>query len=218
MRNFLEVVVDDRERRAQVQGHLRAMSAVRTEVRRLTVGDYQVDGLLLFERKTASDFATSLIEGRLLNQAKRLASSPCRPVIILEGRVTRDATGGIPREALQGAMIAVTLQFGIPVLRSCDEEETARLICYAGRQAKRVAMGNVSRQGYRPRGLRRRKLHVLQGLPGVGPHRAANLLDTLGSLEAVFSAGTDALARVKGIGPGTAEAIRALAGAQGLRI
>jgi ERCC4-type nuclease len=179
-------------------------------VTRLAVGDYRVENRLVVERKTVTDFAASLVDGRLLRQAKRLADLRMRTVCVLEGRPRYGKVLGVPRHALQGAMVALTVQFGIPVLRSSDPAETARLIVYAGRQMRRCARGAVRRNAYRPRGRRKQQLFILQGLPGVGPMRAANLLDRLGSLEAVFMAEEEELAEIEGIGAGLATRIRRL--------
>ena len=54
------------------------------------------------------------------------------------------------REAIQGALINVSLILGIPVLRSRDAEESARIMLYAGRQLCSVISGAVMRPGSRP--------------------------------------------------------------------
>jgi len=42
---------------------------------------------------------------------------------------------------------------------------------YAARQVKLIAKGTFQRQGYRPKGKRKRQLYILRGLPGVGRQR-----------------------------------------------
>lgn len=72
----------------------------------------------------------------------------------------------------------------------------------------RFATGTFSRKPSRPKGKRRMQLYILQGLPGVGPVRAKQLLENFGSVEAVFSAHQDNIANVDGIGKNTARKIR----------
>jgi hypothetical protein len=43
---------------------------------------------------------------------------------------------------------------------------------YAAQQMKLIAKGTFQRQGYRPKGKRKRQLYILQRLPGVGRQRA----------------------------------------------
>ena len=102
----------------------------------------------------------------------------------------------------------VTLILGIPVLRSKDTAETANLIVYIGRQIESIACGGLHRQGYRPKGKRKRQLFILQGLPGVGPQRAGRLLDRFGSVEAAISASSSELQSVDGFGKSIADKIK----------
>ena len=97
---------------------------------------------------------------------------------------------------------------GIPVLRSKEPDETARLMIYAARQIKAIARGGFQRPGYRPKNKRKRQLFILQGLPGVGREKAVRLLDNFGSVESVITADRDELQAVEGIGKNIADGIR----------
>ncbi|MBT3192191.1 MAG: nuclease [Verrucomicrobia bacterium] len=200
----MDVVVDDREPKEGPLRFLRKMPKANVRVARLDVGDYLVDGRLVFERKTFADFATSVCDGRFFRQACNLASATHRPVVILEGN-----SGGtrISRESLQGAIITLTIILGIPMLRALDAAESARLMHYASRQMCRQVRGAVNRPGYRPKGKRKRQLHILQGLPGIGPTRAERLLETFGSVAGVFAATEEALIAIDGLGTATASQI-----------
>jgi ERCC4-type nuclease len=202
------VVVDDREPADAVIAALRRRSDVELGVERLVSGDYRIDDLLLFERKTLPDLILSIKDGRLFQQALRLASAPLRAVVILEGRGRDLAGSGMRREAIQGAISMLTVQLGLPLLRAMDPEETASLMLATARQAHACATGALPRCGQRPRGKRRVQSHILQGLPGIGPARAQRLVERFGSIEAIIAAPAQELARVPGIGETTAAAIR----------
>jgi ERCC4-type nuclease len=204
----IRVVADDREAGAGVVQALQVMEHVQVSIQRLVLGDYQVDEKLLFERKTLPDLVASIKEGRLFSQAVRLAQTRQRAALILEGTASDLAESGMRREAIQGALINVTLMLGLPILRSRDPQETAQLMLYAGRQVRAMISGSIPRKGARPKGKRQAQLFVLQGLPGIGPRRAAQLLDAFGSVQAVLSATAEDLANVPGIGQHTAEEIR----------
>jgi ERCC4-type nuclease len=202
------VVVDDRERNSELMKFLSNADNVSVGVKRLAVGDYLVDYRLVFERKTLNDFALSIIDGRLFSQAIRLVSSKYKSVLILEGTGKELTETGVRREAMQGALITISIVLGIPVLRSKNSTESARLILYSARQIKSFARGAIQRHGSRPRGKRKRQLFVLQGLPDVGSQRAARLLGSFGSVEAVMTATIEELQSVEGIGKHIAEKIR----------
>ncbi len=167
-----------------------------------------MEGSVIVERKTLADLAASVIDGRVFRQAAAMVATGARAVVVLEGEARTSRELGVSREALQGALITIGVFYGLAILRSRDPSETARLLLYLGRQARRFAHGGLPRPGYRPKGKRARQLFILQGLPGVGPGRAARLLDTFGSVAAVASAPAELLAGVEGIGETTAQRIR----------
>jgi DNA excision repair protein ERCC-4 len=204
----LVIQADDREAESGVIECLRALPGVDVQVLRLSLGDYLVEGYGLFERKTVADFAASVTSGHLFDQAVRLANSSQPATLILEGGASALAGIQVRREALQGAMVSLGLIFRIPVLRSRDPAETARLLVYAGDQLRRHEEDRGLRPGRRPKGKRRRQLWILQGLPGVGPERARQLLEVFGSVESVMNARQAELEELDGIGPKTAQGIR----------
>ena len=205
----VHIVVDDREKAGgQVLAALAARDDATVDIARLEAGDYHIERRVIVERKTAADFAAWLIDGRLFHQAAALASAPERAVLVLEGSDQDWRDTRVRREALQGALITIGVFYGVAVLRSDGPEETARLLVYLARQARRSAQGGLPRLGYRPKGKRARQLFLLQGLPGVGPERAARLLERFGSVQAIMTASADDLATVDGIGKKTAAKMR----------
>jgi ERCC4-type nuclease len=204
----LQIIADDREPADGVVARLRQHPDVTLYSGRLPVGDYLVDDDLLFERKTLRDLVQSIKDGRLFSQALRLAQARQRTALVLEGR-GRDLAGSrMRREAIQGALAMLTLELGLPILRSTGAAETADLILVAARQRRAVASGALARKGRRPRGKRQLQAYILQGLPGIGPARAQRLIERFGSVEAVVSASAPELAAIPGIGPDTASVIR----------
>src|ERR1039458_4971178 len=121
------------------------MDGVFVGVKRLRIGDYLIEEKAVLERKRVLDFLESLFGGRLFTQALRLVNSPVRTFLILEGPASEWAQRHIKRESVQGAMLTLSVVFGIPVLRSQDEEETAWLICYTARQLRTVSPTALNR-------------------------------------------------------------------------
>lgn len=206
--SLINIIVDDREQKSEVIPSLSGIENVTVQIQRLSMGDYQIDNRVVVERKTLKDFAISIIDGRLFRQMIRLANSNFLGVLILEGSGKEIAESGVNREAMQGALITVSLVLGIPVLRSANASETAKLMVYAARQIESIARGGVHRYGRLPKDKRKQQLFILQGLPGVGPERADRLLDTFGSVEGVISASSSELQAVYGIGKNVADKIK----------
>jgi ERCC4-type nuclease len=103
-------------------------------------------------------------------------------------------------------MTMLSVAFGIPVLRSQSEAETANLILTAARQMQAQPRPPARKLG-RARGKRAWQIRILTGIPGIGPTRAQRMLEQFGSVEAIATATSEALATVEGIGRKTAQRI-----------
>lgn len=201
------IKVDDRERNENLLAALGREKDAIIKICRLPLGDYQVEDHLLIERKTINDLTVSIMDGRWFQQAVKLSSLPMQSLVTLEGTSIDYNSIGMKREAIQGALITLSLLFKIPLLRSKTPEETAKLIMYSARQ--------IQYFGYNPGPVRhfpfsrrrkdkyKRQIHVLQGLPGIGPVRARLLLDKFGSLKAIFNALPNEWETIPGIGKST---------------
>ena len=206
--NKILITADDREQRSGVLESIRSFQDVVLDIKRLSVGDYLVDKSFIFERKTLCDFSMSIVQGRLFSQAQNLAKYGCHPVMILEGTSKNIAEYGVSREAVQGAIITISIIYGIPILRSRDSYETAKLMMMTAKQADRIVYGGLQRQGYRPKGKKARQIFILQGLPGIGRKKAEMLIDKFGTVESVINAKAEDLACVYGLGEKTIEDIK----------
>jgi DNA excision repair protein ERCC-4 len=196
---------------------LREIPDVELSIDHLPVGDFVVSGQIIFERKRADDFAASLIDGRLFSQAARLVKQPLRSACILEGKTEDWKRLGVRREALQGALITLTLIFDLPVFRSIDPNETARILVYASRQFSRLHRAEPAyAHRAKAKRLKTRRLRLLQSLPGVGPDRARNLLEHFGGVRSCLLAPIEELIEVPGIGQKTARAIQEVVGSERL--
>jgi DNA excision repair protein ERCC-4 len=174
----------------------------------LPVGDYVVADSLLIERKTLPDLVQSIIDGRLFAQALRLVEAEYPAALILEGGMRELENTQMRWEAIQGALVTVALFVGLPVLRSLSHEETARTLFYAARQQISAETSTLARRSRRPKRRAALQSYILQGLPGVGPKRAKQLLTRFGNVESVITASAEALREVDGLGPETIRKIR----------
>ncbi len=199
---------DYREARSGVLEGL-ARLGERYEVASLEAGDYVVEGGIYVERKTSADFVNSLTGGRLFKQLARLAGLGRRRLLIIEG-LPPVFHPGAPVEAVRGALVAITVSWGIPILFSECPEETAEILVRIGKQQiKRTVAGTRKTYWGRkaeesPSGKRK----ILESLPNIGPHLAGALLKQFGSLEKIFTATGEELAEIKGIGKTRATKIR----------
>jgi DNA excision repair protein ERCC-4 len=204
-----ELLVDFSERNAAVLDLARASDDFDVQMVHLPIGDYFIDGGVVVERKTYVDFATSLTDGRLFPQAATLARSPHRPVVLLEGPKPQQMPDVHPH-TLKGALVSLAVMWRLPVIHARDPEDSMRILGFLARQLAQSAPGILRRYDRKPKRLASRKLYVLQGLPGVGPALANQLLRQFGSIERVITAEETELLQIRGIGPKKAARIREL--------
>lgn len=126
-----KLTVDYRERAMPLEtehGH---------QVGALEVGDFRIDGpcglAVLAERKSISDFAASIKDGRYREQKVRMLGAGARRVVyIVEGELdwgSQVHVGGLDAEALRTAVLKLGLVQGITVLRTADAGDTWRCVC-----------------------------------------------------------------------------------------
>lgn len=212
------IIVDSRELASRVARELLDHGIV-SKPKILDVGDYVLSDRLAVERKTAEDFLQSIIDKRLLRQVLRLKQSYEKPVIILEGEGIYSKRSIHPN-AVRGALASIVVDFGVPIVFSRDEKETAALIAAMLRREKAEGREDAQIRGdKRVLTLREQQESVIAGLPGVNITLARRLLEEFRSVERVFRAKEEELTRVQGIGEKKAKEIRrvitALYGDQG---
>jgi DNA excision repair protein ERCC-4 len=200
---MIKITVDDRERNDHLLTALQ-QAATEISIKRLAVGDYLLDNLIV-ERKSFADFSASITDGRLFRQASYLAAASEQPLLIVEGADEDWGKTGISLEALNGALISVVLIFKIPVLFSSSPEETAKMILFAASQLNRSSYLNnlyPRPNNGRKKSTKKQKIqsHVLQGIPGIGPARAKELINKFGTLVAIFNSSDKQLETISGMG------------------
>ncbi|GAB6148679.1 ERCC4 domain-containing protein [Stetteria hydrogenophila] len=216
----VDVVVDSREA-SSVEDVVELLKAkgLRVAVAKLGAGDYYLlsSGAkppVLVERKTVQDFANSIRDGRLWDQAARLARAAAedgaRPVIVLEGWLGRLERTGWSMAAVLRAIDELALGMGIPVVPSPNRYATVEWLAAKAKalgrtEEKRVVRLRVDKK---PPTLMERILYVAEGL--AGPKLARRLLQHFGTLRAVANASVSQLTRVEGIGEKRAQEIYAI--------
>jgi len=200
------IVFDLREQQGAVVRHLHELGA-QLEGRQLDVGDFILSDRVAVERKSCADFVDSLVDGRLFEQLRALHAYP-RPFLVLEGE-SLHGHRNVSVEALMGALAAVVVDHGIPVLQVRDALETAR---FAFAVAKREQTKEQRKLAVRPAKPAmtdaEHQAYLLAGLPGISDTLAERLLDRFGSVAAVFGASVQELAQVEGVGPQKASEVR----------
>jgi len=109
------------------------LSLLKAETKNLVLGDICIekDGqdIVIIERKTVADLASSICDGRYQEQSFRLLESnlpPHRIVYLIEGSL--DQVQSISKKALLSAIMSLWFTKGFSVVQTRDLEETAEFI------------------------------------------------------------------------------------------
>ena len=125
------VEIDHREQSSTIVSLLK-QEDVLVDLVDLDVGDYRIGDRVLIERKTHGDFEDSLLDGRLFGQASRLASASPHPLLLVEG--TARGQRFVHPHALTGALAVLAIDFGLPVISTSSDHETANFIMVVARR------------------------------------------------------------------------------------
>ena len=202
----MKVIADYREKPSGIID-LMIRAGIDVAVRKISYGDYIINNRITIERKTASDFVVSIIDGRLFKQAASLKTNTKLPLLLIEGNPFRTDID-INRSSVSGAMLTIQTIFYLPIVYSRSSKESVQMMQNIARQLEKRADVMPLRGGYRPRKLASRQLYILQGLPGIGPRLAKRLLKRFGSVTKVMTAPVESMNTVEGIGLVTAEKIK----------
>jgi Fanconi anemia group M protein len=209
-----EIVVDQRELDSTIARDLSTREGVRTRLETLEVGDYVLSDRVAVERKSVDDFLDTLVgeDRSLFEQVRALSRHYARPVVIIEGDDLYGARNIHPG-AIRGALASLAVDYGMSVLRTDDEDDTAEMLSVVARREQERRDRLVSVHGKKSaKTLPEQQEYVVSSIADIGPVTARSLLETFGSVEGVMTARREDLLEVDGVGEVTAERVREVVG------
>jgi Fanconi anemia group M protein len=212
----VEIVVDQRELDSAIARDLSTREGMETRLETLAVGDYVVSDRVAVERKTVSDFLDTLTGGdrSLFEQVGDLSRHYARPVVLIEGEGLYEERNVHP-DAIRGALASLTVDFGVSVLRTEGEGDTADLLAVLAGREQTTRDRAVSVHGEKSaKTLAEQQEYVVGAIADIGPVTARSLLEHFGSVEAVMTAREEDLLDVDGVGEVTADRIRDVVGSE----
>jgi Fanconi anemia group M protein len=202
MQQFLEVATSDKVRIAvdhredEIFDSFFKKWGAEVDRRVLDVGDFLCSFRVAVERKTRSDFESSIIDGRLFIQMPNLLKNYERVIIIVEGTSPDER---INRSALLGAYAAIMADFGASLIFTRDKEATADLIFNLAKHeqiAKRIPMRIYAKKHTNTPSQAARS--IVEMLPSIGPKLSKSLLRHFGTVENLARANEKDIAFVVG--------------------
>jgi len=210
MENDVKVFVDHREKGNKIVKELLDLGCD-VKLDTLNSGDFVISSRAGIEYKTKQDFVNSIIDGRLLEQIKNLKSNFERPLIIIEGEEDIYSMRNIHPNAIRGMMATITVSYGIPIVQTKDNKDTAALIFICAKREQEETKTQFSPHAEkRVMPLKEQQEYVVSSLPDIGPAIAKELLKDFGSVKKIFNASQERLEKTEKIGSERAKKIRAV--------
>jgi len=191
------IIIDVRENKSSIKNYLESLDAM-VKVLPLKVGDFICSERVCVERKTGDDFISSIVDGRLFQQAEELKDNFSKPIILIEGDYYK---GGMNESAIKAALASLILNYEIPVIMTKDEDETARTIFWLAKREQIISNVGIGIKGRKkPKRLKDLQEHVISGLPGVSVILSKRILRKFKTIKNLANATEKELIEVDGVG------------------
>ncbi len=192
-----KIIVDYREKNSLVISEIIHLG-LEVEFRELKVADYLVNNIAI-ERKTVSDFISSMIGGRIKHQLEEIQQYENR-LLIIEGiedqeLYSDDNERGVNANAIRGFLLSISLKHKTPIIFTKNEEDTAKFIFILARKKEIESSLNVSKKSFNKK---ERMQFILEGFPGIGPKNAKKLLEKFKTIKNVLNSHLEDLEEVIG--------------------
>ncbi len=192
-----KIIIDYREKNSLVASELVELG-FEIEFRELKVADYLVNNIAI-ERKTISDFISSMINKRLTKQLEELQQYETK-LLIIEGIEEQEIYSernerGIHPNAIRGFLLSIVLRYKIPIIFTKNYEDTARFIMVLARKKEKDSSLNVTKKSLNKK---ERLQFILEGFPGIGPKTAKKLLGKFGTIKEIINTPMGELKKIVG--------------------
>jgi Fanconi anemia group M protein len=187
------ITVDTREKQSLISANLQEQKA-NFEVKKLDIGDYLIKDTII-ERKTFSDFLSSMINKRLQMQLREMKKYP-KQVLLIEGFYYNYEDFNVHENAIRGMLLSVATDFQIPIIYTENEEDTARFLILTAKKYQKQKTKITIRQTKTSKTPEEEKQFILEGFPGVGPVASQSLLENFKNLKEIFNAEKQELEKI----------------------
>ena len=206
-KNFKPTVFADTRESLDVKDSLTELGSDVVE-RVLAPADYVVSEDYAVERKELHDFFRSIFDGRLFEQAERLAEAYENSCLLVEGDVIKAVKAIQNPMVFWGAIAKIMADHRISLVFTPDERHTAMFLHSLAKKLQEEKRRKVLVK-HKPKAytLKQMQISAVQSLPLIGPERAELLLKKFGTVRRVFQASKVELLSVKGLGEKTVKKI-----------
>ncbi len=191
----IRILVDYREKNSLVASELVKLG-MEIEFKQLPVADYLIKNIAV-ERKTLSDFKSSIINKRIINQLLELKQYPSH-LLIIEGLESESPYAGIIHEnAFRGFVLSVLTDYQVPIVFTLNEKDTAKYLYVLAKKGSQKKEYSI-RASKTFKSDKEQLQFILEGFPGIGPATAKRLILHFKSLKNISNAPKEELMNIVG--------------------
>jgi len=169
----LKITADQHEKNSLVISELTSLG-IEVEIKHLLVADFLVKDVAI-ERKTVSDFLSSMINKRLTRQLQELQQYPNKLLIIegIDEHELYNEGNSINPNAVRGFLLSILLKHKIPIIFTKDYEDTAKFLVVLAKKQETETSIRARKKAFNKK---EQLQYILEGFPGIGPKTAKKML------------------------------------------
>src|SRR3989344_4447684 len=196
-----KIIADSHEKISLVASELIGLG-VDVEFKHLKVADYLV-GNVAIERKTVSDFISSMLNKRLLIQLEEIKQYEKR-LLVIEGTEEQELYNdddneekkGLHSNAIRGMLLYISLEASCPIIFSKNYQDTAKFLYLIARRQEKNKTPRSLHAKKKNLNFQEQKQYILESFPNIGPTTAKKLLEKFKTINKIFSASEEELKEV----------------------
>jgi len=191
-----KIIMDIHEKNSLVLANLTSEAEI--DIQSLEIGDFLI-GETIIERKTFSDFISSMLSKRLIEQLRQMQKYKSK-ILILEGKDFEELEKRAIKlhpNSIRGMILSASLDFNTNVIFTKDSEETAKYLLLL---AKKYLKGKIdfTLHSRKPLSEKEQKQYIIEAFPGIGPKNAEALLKEFKSIKNIINANKEDLEKTIG--------------------
>lgn len=211
--DVVKIIADSRETNSSVVKNLDMDEEVDVEiVNNLEVGDYILGNNCAVERKDVVDFADTLTgERSLFGQLGSMSTEYDKSILLIEGEHGKLYTQNIHPNAIRAAKSSLIVDYGISIIESMNEEDTASLLKYLAKKEQVNKDTTVNPHGKKKtKTIKEEQEYIVSSIKNIGPKNAKHLLNEFNNINEIFNADVSKLKEVETIGEEKAKHINSI--------
>jgi Fanconi anemia group M protein len=187
---ILKIIVDIHEKNSLVLSNLHILG-IESELQSLEIGDYLIKDVII-ERKTFSDFISSIIDKRLMMQLENMQAYE-KKLLLLEGKEFDNIEfSNLNPNAIRGMILSISLNYKIPIIFTKNEKESATYIYLLARQQEKNQI-ETSLHSKKGKTKKEKMEYILESFSNIGPKNAKKLLEKFKTIKNIVQSSSTEL-------------------------